>query len=52
MFEGDWLIERIHRQGRRYTATELIEGVTGKRLSHDALVRHLRGKFGSLYGVE
>jgi carboxypeptidase Taq len=47
----EWLAKQIHGHGRRYTAAQLVEHVTGKPLSHDALMRHLRGKFGPLYGV-
>jgi carboxypeptidase Taq len=47
----DWLREKIHRHGQCYTATELLERTTGKPLSHAALIRHLRGKLGPLYGV-
>jgi carboxypeptidase Taq len=47
----EWLRERVHRQGRRYSASELVERVTGKPLSPDALVEHLRSKFGPLYGL-
>jgi carboxypeptidase Taq len=47
----DWLHEKIHVQGQRYSAAELVERVTGSPLSHDALLRHLRDKLGSLYGV-
>jgi carboxypeptidase Taq len=47
----EWLVEKIHRQGRRYAAAELVERVTGNPLSHDALMRHLRGKFEPLYGI-
>jgi carboxypeptidase Taq len=46
-----WLIDKIHSHGRRYTAGQLIERVTGSSLSHDALVRHLRAKFEPLYGL-
>ena len=46
-----WLNEKIHRQGQRYRAPELCKQVTGKTLTHQALMRHLRGKFGGLYGV-
>jgi carboxypeptidase Taq len=46
-----WLREKIHCHGQRYTAAELIQRVTGLPLSHEPLMRHLRGKFGSLYGV-
>jgi carboxypeptidase Taq len=47
----EWLKTNVHRQGRRYSAAELIEHVTGEPLSHDALVRHLQDKFGPLYGL-
>lgn len=45
-----WLRENIHQHGQRYTAAELVEKVSGKPLSHDALMRHLNGKYGKLYG--
>ncbi len=46
-----WLSEKIHRHGQRYTATELVRGVTGRPLEHAPLIAHLRGKFGPLYGL-
>jgi carboxypeptidase Taq len=47
----DWLRENIHHHGQRYSAAELVHRVTGRPLSHEPLMRHLRGKFGTLYGV-
>jgi carboxypeptidase Taq len=47
----EWLREHIHTQGRRYPAAELGRRATGEPLSHDALMRHLRGKFTPLYGL-
>jgi carboxypeptidase Taq len=47
----DWLRENIHSRGRRYPAAELARRVTGSQLSHDALMRHLRVKFGPLYEI-
>jgi carboxypeptidase Taq len=47
----EWLRENIHRHGQCFTAGELVERVTGKPLSHEPLMRHLRGKLGSLYGI-
>jgi carboxypeptidase Taq len=44
-----WLRDNIHHHGQRYTASELVKHVTGQPLSHEALVRHLRGKYGPLY---
>jgi carboxypeptidase Taq len=46
-----WLREKIHRHGQCYTAAELVERITGKRLGHEALVRHLREKLRPLYGL-
>ena len=43
-----WLVEHIHRHGRRYRPAELVERVTGHSASPDALVRHLRGKYEAL----
>ena len=45
-----WLNHKIHRRGRTYRAPELVQEVTGKPLSADYLIDHLRGKFGPLYG--
>jgi carboxypeptidase Taq len=47
----DWLRQHVHHPGQCYTADELVEKVTGKPLSHAPLMRHLRGKFGALYGL-
>ena len=47
----NWLTEKIYSQGQRYRAYELIEVVTGKPLSHEPLMRHLRAKYEPLYGI-
>lgn len=47
----EWLQNNIHKQGQCYTASELVQKVTGKPLSHAALMRHLRGKLGTVYGL-
>jgi carboxypeptidase Taq len=46
-----WLRENIHRHGKRYTAGELAQRVTGKPLDAAPLLRHLRAKASELYGV-
>ena len=46
-----WLVERIHRTGMRYPAPELVERVTGRPLSHQPLMDHLRKKYSPLYGL-
>jgi carboxypeptidase Taq len=47
----EWLAEKIHRQGRRYTAAELVKRITGAPISHDNLMKHLRAKFEPLYAI-
>ena len=46
-----WLREKIHVQGQRYSAAQLVERITGKSLSHAPLVAHLRAKLAPLYGL-
>lgn len=47
----EWLRTHIHQYGQRYTAAELVQQVTGRELDSAPLLRHLRGKFGGLYGL-
>jgi carboxypeptidase Taq len=47
----NWLRQNIHRHGKRYTARELVKRVTGKDLSAEPLLNHLRRKAAELYGV-
>lgn len=47
-----WLRTRIHANGRRLTAADLCRAVTGRGLSHEPLMRHLRGKLFPIYRLE
>ena len=47
----EWLNKNIHQHGRRYDAPELVQVVTGKPLSAEPLLKHLRTKFGAVYGM-
>ena len=47
----DWLRDRIHSKGQRYTARALVERVTGTPLSAAPLLAHLRQKANEVYGV-
>jgi carboxypeptidase Taq len=44
-----WLVEKIHRHGRRLTPPELIEQAVGGPLDPAPLLEHLRAKYGALY---
>jgi carboxypeptidase Taq len=47
----NWLRKNVHEPGRRYSPEQLVRQITGEGISHAPLIRHLRGKFGSLYGL-
>ncbi len=44
-----WLKENIYHHGRKYTAPELVERVTGGPLRIEPYIRYLRTKYGELY---
>ena len=46
-----WLRENIHAHGRRYSAPELCQRITGKPLSHEPLCNYLEAKFKPLYNL-
>ena len=47
----EWLNQKIHREGQRNRAVDLVAAVTGEPLNPAYLLRHLRKKLGTLYGV-
>ncbi|WP_221031823.1 carboxypeptidase M32 [Actomonas aquatica] len=46
-----WLRENVHAHGKRYSALELVEKVTGKPLSPQPLLAYLEDRYASLYQV-
>jgi carboxypeptidase Taq len=46
-----WLREKVYRRGGRYSASRLIERVTGSPPDQRPLVEGLRSKYGELYGL-
>jgi carboxypeptidase Taq len=46
-----WLRKKMHQPGKRYTPSKLVQGVTGKALSAEPLLRHLRAKAREIYQV-
>lgn len=47
----EWLNVKIHREGQRYRAAELVVAITGKPLDHRPFMDYLRGKYAPLYGI-
>ncbi|HEX8359602.1 MAG TPA: carboxypeptidase M32 [Longimicrobium sp.] len=46
-----WLRENIHAHGRRYTAPELCQRITGRPLVHEPLLAYLEEKLRPIYGI-
>ena len=46
-----WLRDNIYRHGRKFTAPELVERVTGGPISIDPYIAYLRGKYGELHSL-
>ncbi len=47
----DWLRENIHRHGRKYDPQDLVERVTGSRITAAPYVRYLTEKYSEIYGL-
>jgi carboxypeptidase Taq len=47
----NWLRAKVHSQGQRYRAADLIERITGKKPDSRPLIESLRRKYGALYGI-
>ncbi len=47
----EWLNAKIHRQGQRHRAADLVVAVTGKSLDHRPFMDYLRSKYAPLYGI-
>ncbi len=46
-----WLKENIYQHGRKFTAQELVERITGGPIRVEPYVRYLRTKYGELYNL-
>jgi carboxypeptidase Taq len=46
-----WLRDNIHRHGRKYTPTELIQRVVGSPLNAEPYVNYLKRKYTEIYGL-
>ena len=47
----DWLRENIHSKGREFTASELVERITGKPLDASYALNYLNAKYRGIYGL-
>jgi carboxypeptidase Taq len=46
-----WLCENIYQHGAKYTASEMVERISGGPLTIEPYMRYLRNKFGELYNL-
>ncbi len=46
-----WLRKNIHQHGQKYEPQQLVEKVTGSRISPEPYVRYLTKKYGEIYGL-
>jgi carboxypeptidase Taq len=47
-----WLRENLYQHGRKFTAPELVERVTGGPMRIEPYIHYLRTKYQSLYGLD
>jgi carboxypeptidase Taq len=48
----DWFREKVHRHGRKFTANELLERVTGTgRIDAEPYLEYIKHKFSEIYGL-
>ena len=46
-----WLKQNLYRHGRKFTAVEIVERVTGGPMSIDPYIQYLKTKYGELYSL-
>lgn len=47
----NWLRDKVHHEGFRYDAEDLVRRITGAGLTDADFLEYLRAKYGALYGV-
>ncbi len=52
-FDGllQWLRENIHRYGRKFDPQDLVQRVTGSRITPEPYMRYLTSKYSEIYGL-
>ena len=46
-----WLRDRVHRHGRKFTASELLHAITGGDLEAESWLAYIRRKYGEIYDL-
>lgn len=50
-FVLDWLRDKVHRHGRQYAGTELVERVSGRAFTAAPYLEYLQTKYGEIYSL-
>lgn len=48
-FIVDWLRENIHKHGRRYSSTKLLQKITGKPFTAETFIHYITSKYSDIY---
>jgi len=46
-----WLRENVHIHGAKYEPQELVQKITGSRITPEPFIKYLNSKFGEIYGL-
>jgi carboxypeptidase Taq len=46
-----WLREKVHQHGKRYSAADLCEKISGEKLQFQYFMNYAKEKYGKLYGI-
>ena len=47
----DWLRTKVHQHGKRYSAQELCQRITGEKLNFEPFMEYAQGKYKALYNL-
>jgi carboxypeptidase Taq len=48
----EWLRDKVHKHGRRYTSEELCQQITGQKLDPQKFFRYAAEKYREVYGID
>ncbi len=46
-----WLRENVHKHGRKYDPQDLVQKITGSKITPEPYVRYLKTKYSEIYGL-
>jgi carboxypeptidase Taq len=46
-----WLIDKIYQHGSKFYPQDLVQRITGSKITGDPYIQYLNEKFGEIYGL-